>query len=66
MLPRLIGADSQHRVPYLAFQPEQMIDLPILPIAAISSAYYLRLRVSDKPGVLADVTKIFSRPRDFN
>lgn len=57
---RLIGADSQHRVPYLAFLPEQMIDLPILPIAAISSAYYLRLRVSDKPGVLADVTKILA------
>ena len=57
---RLIGVDSQHRVPYLAFLPEQMIDLPILPIEAISSAYYLRLRVSDKPGVLADVTKILA------
>ncbi len=55
---RLKDASSEQRVPYLAFQPEQVEDLPILPIDAIQSAYYLRLRASDKPGVLADVTKI--------
>ena len=55
---RLIDANSSHRVPYLAFQPEQVQDLAILAIDQISSAYYLRLRAKDKPGVLANVTKI--------
>jgi len=55
---RLIDATSTQRVPYLAFQPDQVQDLPILPIDEIQSAYYLRLRASDKPGVLAEVTKI--------
>ena len=55
---RLMGADSTQRVPYLAFQPDQVQDLPILPIDKVQSAYYLRLRASDKPGVLADVTKV--------
>lgn len=55
---RLMDANSAQRVPYLAFQPEQVQDLAILPIDEVQSAYYLRLRASDKPGVLADVTKI--------
>lgn len=55
---RLIDATSAQRVPYLAFQPDQVQDLPILPIDEVQSAYYLRLRASDKPGVLAEVTKI--------
>ena len=55
---RLIDASSAQRVPYLAFQPDQVQDLPILPIDQVQSAYYLRLRASDKPGVLAEVTKI--------
>lgn len=55
---RLIDATSAQRVPYLAFQPEQVQDLAILLIDDVQSAYYLRLRASDKPGVLADVTKI--------
>lgn len=55
---RLMHADHHHRVPYLAFQTNDVIDLPILPMTEVHSAYYLRLRVSDKPGVLADVTKI--------
>lgn len=55
---RLMDATSAQRVPYLAFQPDQVKDLPILPIDEVQSAYYLRLRASDKPGVLADVTKI--------
>ncbi|HSI43773.1 MAG TPA: homoserine dehydrogenase [Methylotenera sp.] len=55
---RLIDATSEQRVPYLAFQPEQVKDLAILPIDAVQSAYYLRMRANDKPGVLANVTKI--------
>lgn len=55
---RLMHATTDQRIPYLAFQPEHVQDLAILPIDDIESAYYLRMRVSDKPGVLADVTKI--------
>jgi homoserine dehydrogenase len=57
---RLSSATVEQRVPYLAFQPNSVADLPILPIGEISSAYYLRLRASDKPGVLAGVTKILA------
>lgn len=57
---RLSSATAEQRVPYLGFQAGQLNDLPILPISEINSAYYLRLRASDKPGVLADVTKILA------
>ena len=57
---RLSSTSVEQRVPYLAFQPNSVADLPILPISEISSAYYLRLRASDKPGVLAGVTKILA------
>jgi homoserine dehydrogenase len=57
---RLSSATPEQRVPYLAFQPNSVADLPVLPICEINSAYYLRLRASDKPGVLAGVTKILA------
>lgn len=57
---RLANASAQQRVPYLAFQPGSVADLPILPISEVETAYYLRLRASDKPGVLAGVTKILA------
>ncbi|MCL2830905.1 MAG: homoserine dehydrogenase [Betaproteobacteria bacterium] len=57
---RMHTADPEHRVPYLAFQPDAVVDLPILPIAEIFSCYYLRLRVADKTGVLADIARILA------
>ena len=57
---RMHTADPGHRVPHLAFQPEAMIDLPILPLSEVITSYYLRLRVEDKPGVLADITRILA------
>ncbi|MBO3706673.1 MAG: homoserine dehydrogenase [Candidatus Accumulibacter sp.] len=57
---RMHTADPEHRVPHLAFQPDAMVDLAILPISAVVSSYYLRLRVEDRPGVLADVTRILA------
>ncbi|MDE2584434.1 MAG: homoserine dehydrogenase [Betaproteobacteria bacterium] len=57
---RLHTSDPEHRVPHLAFQPDAVVDLPILPLAEIQTAYYLRLRVEDKPGVLADITRILA------
>ena len=60
---RTLTADPHNRVPHLAFQPGAIADLPILPIAEIETAYYLRLSASDQPGVLADVTRILADHR---
>ena len=57
---RMHTADPEHRVPHLAFQPDQLVDLPVLPMEEIESSYYLRMRVDDKPGVLADITRILA------
>ncbi len=57
---RMQTADPGNRVPHLAFQPDQLADLPILPMAEVTTSYYLRLRVQDKPGVLADITRILA------
>ena len=57
---RLITADPEHRVPHLAFQPDQLSQVPILGIQEVETAYYLRMRVTDKPGVLADITRILA------
>ena len=59
-ITRMHTADPEHRVPHLAFQPDAMVDLPILPLSEIVTSYYLRLRVEDKPGVLADITRILA------
>jgi homoserine dehydrogenase len=59
-ITRLHTADPEHRVPHLAFQPDQLTDLPILPMDQVRTAYYLRLRAQDKPGVLADITRILA------
>jgi len=57
---RLHTADPHHRVPHLAFQPDQLADTPILPMEEVRTAYYLRLRAFDRPGVLADITRILA------
>ena len=57
---RMHTADPENRVPHLAFQPNQLADLPILPMDEVQTSYYLRLRVADKPGVLADITRILA------
>ena len=57
---RMHTADPLNRVPHLAFQPNAMADLKMLPIDEVQTSYYLRLRVQDKPGVLADITRILA------
>ena len=57
---RMHTADPEHRVPHLAFQPDRLSDLPFLPMGEVETSYYLRMRVEDKPGVLADVTRILA------
>ena len=59
-ITRLATADPDHRVPHLAFQPGSMSDTPILPISEVVTAYYLRLVVADKAGVLARITGILA------
>ncbi len=59
-ITRLHTADPEHRVPHLAFQPDQVQDLAVLPIDEVVTSFYLRMRVDDKPGVLADITRILA------
>ena len=60
-ITRLHTADAAHRVPHLAFQPDAMSDLPILPMGEVLTSYYLRLRVADQAGVLAQLTGILAQ-----
>ena len=57
---RMHTADPEHRVPHLAFQPDQLTDMPFLPMGEVVTSYYLRMRVEDRPGVLADITRILA------
>jgi homoserine dehydrogenase len=57
---RLHTADPEHRVPHLAFQPDRLAATRILPMEEVTTSYYLRMRVADKPGVLADITRILA------
>ncbi|MYZ53517.1 homoserine dehydrogenase [Malikia spinosa] len=59
-ITRLHTADPLNRVPHLAFQPSELSDLPVLPMSEVVTSYYLRLRVADKAGVLAQVTGILA------
>ena len=58
---RLHTADPEHRVPHLAFQPDQLSSVPILPMDEVHCAYYLRVGVVDRVGVLAELTHILAQ-----
>ncbi|HKK13695.1 MAG TPA: homoserine dehydrogenase, partial [Gammaproteobacteria bacterium] len=55
---RALTVDPENRVPHLAFQPDALSDKPILSMDEVETAYYLRMQVEDRPGVLADITRI--------
>jgi homoserine dehydrogenase len=57
-IARALTTDPGNRVPHLAFQPEELSDLPVLDMEQVETAYYLRLTAADKPGVLAQITGI--------
>ena len=57
---RLHTADPEQRVPHLAFQPDRMSNLKVLPMEEVVTAYYLRMQVEDRPGVLADISRILA------
>jgi homoserine dehydrogenase len=55
-----MSAAPEHRVPHLAFQPDAVTELPILAMDRVESAYYLRITALDRPGVLADISRILA------
>jgi homoserine dehydrogenase len=55
---RTLTADPGNRVPHLAFQADALADLPVLAMEQVETAYYLRMLAVDRPGVLAEVTRI--------
>jgi homoserine dehydrogenase len=57
---RMHTADPEHRVPHLAFQPDAVKAIPVLAMGEVETAYYFRMRVEDRPGVLADITRILA------
>ncbi len=57
---RSLTTDPDNRVPHLAFQVDEINDTRILAMEEVETAYYLRMQVSDKPGVMADITKIMA------
>jgi len=59
-IARTATADPHNRVPHLAFQQGELADTPILPLSQIVSSYYLRIRVANKTGVLADITRVMA------
>ena len=60
-IARLHTADATQRVPHLAFQPDAMSNVPVLPMGEVVTSYYLRLNVADEAGVLANVTSILAK-----
>lgn len=57
---RALTSDPENRVPHLAFQANALADIPVLSAEQFKTAYYLRLNAEDKPGVLAEVTRILA------
>ncbi|MGD8908442.1 MAG: homoserine dehydrogenase [Chromatiales bacterium] len=57
---RALTTDPENRVPHLAFQPGELVDLPILPIDEVETAFYLRMQVEDRPGVVAKIAGILA------
>jgi homoserine dehydrogenase len=57
---RALTSDPENRVPHLAFQADALADITVLAAEQFKTAYYLRLNAQDKPGVLAEVTRILA------
>jgi homoserine dehydrogenase len=57
-IARLLSRDSMPAVPSLGFA--KVSDKPLVDINDVTTAYYLRMLVQDKPGVLSQITTILS------
>ena len=60
---RALTSDPENRVPHLAFHADSLADIPVVTAEQFKTAYYLRLNAEDKPGALADVTRILADHR---
>ncbi len=58
---RALTTDPENRVPHLAFQPNELSDLPILDMEEVETSYYLRMQVADQSGVMAEIAGILAR-----
>ena len=59
-ITRALTTDPENRVPHLAFQPNELSDIPILDMDDVITAFYIRLSAKNKAGVLAEVTRILA------
>jgi len=59
-LARDISIGQANRVPPLGFGEAAIRSLPVLPMAQVQTPWYLRMEAEDKPGVMSQVTSIFS------
>jgi len=59
-IARALTMDARYAVPALAFQPDAVKSLPVVPASETESACYLSLRVADEPGVLSKLTAILA------
>ena len=57
---RTLLASPEHRVPYLGFQDQFVVEQNHLPIDEVETANYLRMAAEDKPGVLSKIATILS------
>lgn len=57
---RTLDGKVEHRVPALAFQSDAILNKTLLPIDDVKTAYYLRLTTEDRPGVMAEITRILA------
>ncbi|MBL7004753.1 MAG: homoserine dehydrogenase [Gammaproteobacteria bacterium] len=57
---RSLTTDPDNRVPHLAFKVGEINNTPILDMEQVETAYYLRMNVEDKPGAMADITRIMA------
>ncbi|HHH39355.1 MAG TPA: homoserine dehydrogenase [Sedimenticola sp.] len=58
---RALTSDPENRVPHLAFQPDELTDLPVLDMEEVETSYYLRMTVRDVPGVMAEIAGILAQ-----
>lgn len=57
---RELTTDPNNRVPHLAFQPSELSATPVLAMQDVETAYYLRMCVEDRAGVLSEITRILA------
>lgn len=57
---RTLTIDPTNRVPHLAFQPDALSNLDVLPMEKVKTSYYLRMHARDRPGVLAEIAQVLA------